>query len=161
MKKIVILLLAFILNSCNDGNFSVPVFNFTNTITSCGQYILYKTSTDKTEVLILTLTPTQIGNIIGDTSYPISSTVSITYRIFNTGIDGNYFCQTIPPATPTIKKELLAVSGNVNISTSEILKNGVVTGYSYSITMSKLLFDTNNERVYFDNFDFGIFTVNL
>jgi len=161
MKKIITLFLAIALLSCNDGDFDVPEFEFTETLNHCGEYVLYKTNDTSTEVIVLTLNPTDLGTIEGEKSVTIPSSVSIIYRIFDEGIDSDYFCQEIPPSTPLIIKELVAQSGTVNITTTKILTDDVVTGYSYTIAISNLLFNDIDERILFESFDFGTLEINL
>jgi len=161
MKKLIILFLAFSLLSCNDGDFDVPVFEFTDTVNSCGEYILHIKNSNSTEVLVLTLSTTEIAGVVGEEQYDISSSLEATYRIFEEGISSDYFCQSIPPSTPKVLKELNAESGVITVITDEIITNDVVTGYSYTISFSELLFNENSERIFFENLDFGIFTVNL
>jgi hypothetical protein len=160
MKKLLTLILILLLTSCNDGDFDIPAFEFSETVNICDEYLLYIASSNSTEVLILALTPTQLGSTAGEKNYDISTTISVTYRIFEEGIDNNYFCQAIPPSTPKVLKELVANSGNVNITTTEeTATDGTVTGYSYTITFSDLLFDDGNERIFFESFEFGTFII--
>lgn len=161
MKKLITLFLTISLFSCNDGDFDVPEFEFTEDLNYCGEYVLYKTNSTSTEVLILTLSPSHLDTIAGETPLSIPTSVSVIYRIFNEGIDGTYFCQEIPPLTPTIVKELVATNGTVNILTTEILTDDVVTGYKHSITISDLLFNDVDERILFESFDFGAIDINL
>jgi len=157
MKKIIILFIAVTLFSCNDGDFDVPAFEFTDTVNSCGEYLLYKLNTEKTEAIIISLTPTQLGTTAGEKTFTISSTLKVTYRLFDEAIGTTYFCQEIPPAKPIVLKELDAESGNIVIKTIEIIKNEIVTGYKYEISVSNLLFLDNNERIFFETFSFGVF----
>ena len=161
MKKLITLFIALSLFSCNDGDFDVPAFEFTSTIKDCGEYILYITNSNSTEVLALTLNTTQINTEIGEVSYAISSILEANYRIFEDGIGSDYFCQDIPPSTPKVLKELNAESGFINIITEEVLTDGVITGYNYTITLSELLFNDNDERIYFESLDFGVFDIIL
>lgn len=160
MKKLLILFLAFTLNACNDGDFDVPVFEFTEKVNTCGEFVLYIASTNSTEVLVLTLPSTALGTTPTAT-FPISATTTATYRIFDKGITSTYFCQAVPPLEPKILKELKADGGTINITTVEILTNGVITGYSYKITISKLSFNDGNERIYFESFNFGTLDVKI
>ncbi len=160
MKKLITLILIIGLTSCNDGDFDVPAFEFTDTVKSCGEYLLYITNANSTEALLLPLTTTQLGTTPGENNYTISSTLNVTYRIFEEGIDTDYFCQSIPPTTPLVLKELIASSGTINIITTEKSTDGNITGYTYDITMSELLFMDNEERVFFENLDFGSFSIN-
>ena len=147
--------------SCNDGNYDVPLFQFTDDVYGCGEYILYKTSEDKIESLLLTLTNGELGTEEGTETYSISSSREIIYRIFDSGIDENYFCQPVPPITPTVIKEVKAETGEIIIVTSEILKNEEIVGYSYDITLSDLLFLDNNDRIYFETFIYGVYEIDL
>jgi hypothetical protein len=160
MKKLITLSIAFLLLSCNDGDFDVPIFEFTSDVSSCGEYILYISNDSNTEVLALNLNTTHINSTLGEKSHTISSSM-VNYRIFDEGIDSNYFCASIPPSSPNIVKELIAESGIINITTNEIITNNVVTGYNYTITISELLFNDNNERILLESLDFGEFILNL
>jgi hypothetical protein len=155
MRKIVILLLALILNSCNDGNFEVPSFDFTETVNHCGEYILYITNTEKKEVMILTLSPDEINTTEGTKSYPILSPIQVNYRIFDAAIGTTYFCQSIPPASPNVLKDLNATDGEINITTTAVKENDIITGYDYTITITNLLFKDGDQKVFFETFNFG------
>jgi hypothetical protein len=158
MKKLLTLFIAFILVSCNDGDFNVPDFEFEDVVNGCwDDQVLYITSASDTEAMVITLINGELGTEVGTESYSVSSTREVAYRIFNEGIDNNYFCQAIPPTTPIVVKELNAESGTINITTSEILDaNNLVTGYNYVITMSDLLFvETNGNQIFFESFEFG------
>mgnify|MGYP001027000705 FL=1 len=157
MKKLITFFIAFTLLSCNDGDFDVPSFEFSEDVNSCGETLLYRLSPDKTEVILLTLTSTQLGTTVGEKSYAVSSTLNVIYRIFDDAIDTNYFCQEIPPAAPLVLKELEADKGTIIINTNAVIVNEIITGYTYEISISELLFLDNNERIFFDTFDFGEF----
>lgn len=162
MKKLITLIIAISLLSCNDGDFDVPEFEFTETVKTCGEYIIYRTNTEETEVIILNLDPSDLGTVEGVKEVNLSTSVTINYRIFDDAIGDNYFCQDIPPSTPTILKDLSAESGTVNITTTAIKSSSEeITGYNYSITVSHLLFNDTKERIFFETFDFGELKINL
>ena len=162
MKKLITLFITISLLSCNDGDFDVPEFEFSETIKTCGEYIIYRTNTENTEVIILNLSPSNLGTVEGDKDVNLSSSVTIHYRIFDDAISDNYFCQNIPPATPILLKELIAESGTLHIKTTAIKSSTEeITGYKYSITISDLLFNDIKERIFFESFDFGELEINL
>ena len=162
MKKIISLFIALSCFSCNDGDFDVPEFEFTDNVYGCwNDLIVYITSSSNTETMVMTLIEGEIGTTPGETSYPIASPLEVVYRIFDDGIGNDYFCQAIPPIEPKVVKELIAESGNVNIITTEIYTDLVLTGYSYEISLSDLLFLDNGERIFFENFEFGTYEVEL
>lgn len=157
MKKL-LLLLVLTSVACSDGDFTAPGFEFDETISSCGNYTLYKTNTKKTEVLVLTIPESYLGTAEQEKTYPISATAIVTYRVFDNGIGNDYFCQPLPPTSPKVIKNIKANSGNITIITTEILKDGVVTGFNYDISLTELLFDDGKERIFYETYHFGIFT---
>lgn len=161
MKKILTFFIAISLFACSDGDFDVPEFQFTSDVHSCDEYLIYVTSSEKTEAMAITLLNGQLGTTVGEATYPVSSTLSIVYRIFDEGIGTNYFCEIIPPTSPKVTRQLIAESGEVQIITSEIIKNDVVTGYSYEISILNLLFVDGNERIFYETFPIGTFTVKI
>ena len=161
MKKLFTLVIMLLFISCSDGDFEVPAFEFTKDILSCNDYFLFKTSDSKTETIFIAFTNTQFASLVGEESYSVSSSLPVTYRIFNDEIGADYFCQTVPPTTPTVLKELNAEGGSIVIITSEILDtNDAITGYTYDISFKSLLFMDDNERIFFETLDFGTFTIN-
>ena len=161
MKKLFTLFIALSLFSCSDGDFDTPEFEFTDNIKSCDEFVLYVTNSNTTETLVLTLVAGELGTTVGEKSFAISTTRKVVYRLFDKGISTNYFCQVIPPTTPKVLKELNVESGNIIITTSEVYKNQVLSGYSYKISFSDLLFIDENERIFYETFPFGTFSINL
>ena len=161
MKKIITLFIALSFFSFDDGDFDKPEFEFEDTVYSCFDYVLYVTNSNKTEAMVMTLIDSQLGTDLGEKSFPVSSSLEIVYRLFDAGIGSDYFCQLIPAIDPKVLKELNAESGLVNIVTSEIFEDDVLTGYSYDISISDLLFIDGNERIFYESFYFGIFEIKL
>lgn len=161
MKKLLTLFIAFTLVSCNDGDFDVPDFEFEDEIYGCwDNQILYITSSADTETMVMTLIDDELGTEAGTETYAISSSREVVYRIFDEGIDSDYFCQAIPPTTPTVVNELNAQSGNITIVTSEVFDDDddadLVTSYIYEITISNITFtDNDGADIFFESFDFG------
>lgn len=161
MKKLLPVFIALLFFSCNDGDFDTPEFEFEDTVYSCGEYILYVTNSNSTETLVMTLTNNQLNTTVGEKSYTVSSSLQVVYRLFEEGISSNYFCQDIPPTSPKVITELNAESATITIITAQVFKNNVLTGYSYKISISDLLFVDGNERIYYESFPFGTFTISL
>ena len=170
MKKLVISILLIIAAGCSDGDFDVPAFDFTDSLSKCGEYVLYRANSDKTEALILTLTENQLKT----GTYNVSSSVTVTYRVFNESFGSNYFCQTIPPTTPKVLKELEAdTSTEVTIlktaekevtidtlDTGEIEYDTIIKSYKYKVDFKDLMLKNNeNDKIYYETFDFGTFEI--
>ena len=156
MKTKFLLLFLIALVSCDDGDFDIPAFEFTETVETCGEYVLYRTNSDKTEAIALSVKSNFFKNEDGTDDLPISSVNAITYRIFSEAIGSNYFCQAIPPSEPIITKELNAQSATINITTTYNTNNET---YTHQIVIKELLFLDGEERIYFETFDFGSITI--
>lgn len=161
MKKLLTVFVALLLFSCNDGDFDTPEFEFEDTVNSCGEYILYVTNSNGTETMVITLTNDELNTTVGTEEYPVSSSRQIVYRLFDTGITSSYFCQEIPPTSPAVLDEMIAESATVNIITTEVFEDNVLTGYAYEISISDLIFIEGDERIYYESFPFGSFEINL
>jgi len=162
MKKLLTLFLALTLFSCNDGDFDTPEFEFEDTIYSCDEYVLYVTNSSSTETMIMTLTNSELGTTVGEETFSVSSSREIIYRLFDDAIGSDYFCQIIPPTSPKVLSELNAESATINIVTSEVLDDDdILTGYSYDISISDLLFIDGDERIFYESFPFGTFEIDI
>ncbi|HKJ06986.1 MAG TPA: hypothetical protein VJ970_05930 [Flavobacteriaceae bacterium] len=156
MKTKFLLLFLVVLFSCNDGDFDIPAFEFTETVETCGEYVLYRTNSDKTEAIALSVASNFFKNEAGTDDSPVSSVNAITYRIFSEAIGANYFCQSIPPSEPDVTKELIATSATINVTTTY---NSTNETYTHQIVITDLLFLDGEERIYFETFDFGTITI--
>lgn len=140
--------------SCSDGDFDIPSFEFTETVSTCGSYVLYRTNTDKTEALILTLTANQLTTVAGEKKYNIAGETALVYRLFDAAVGTSYFCQDIPPTTPKVLKELNATEGSITVNTTVDSSSGTPV-YTHTISISNLLFIDDKERIFFESFSFG------
>ena len=57
MKKLILLFLVFSLVSCNDGDFDIPAFEFTEAISSCGEYVLFKKNSEISIFSVFNMSP--------------------------------------------------------------------------------------------------------
>jgi len=158
MKKIfVIFVLLFSLNSCDDGDFNIESFDFTDATTnSCNSgetgFFIYKINDN--ESLILQIPETSFVNTITPTDQPriinINNTNKVIYRLYTGSLTSSVICTTIPPATPTVSNEWNALSGNIEISTfvnkqvDETTNASEITGYTHTIVFRNVNFDTGN-----------------
>lgn len=168
MKKIIALLSLTFLFSCNDGDFDVPAFEFSGTVYNCdvnnSNYTLYRLS--DTEALIVTLTTNQIKNEISTSVISTNISASnVIYRTFSSDISGNYFCEDIPPVSPTVLSNWTGVSGTDNIilieTVEELDDTSVLIGYRHTITFQNLTLENGNETLTYTETDFGSFVTSL
>ncbi len=106
MKKILFLgFLAFSLFQCDDGDFDTPSFVFEDNIDSCGNLIVFNIGAGDSEALILNIDEDNTDNAFYKTAMDnkeFNLDNRITYRVFDSQVGSSYFCQDIPPTTPTI-----------------------------------------------------------
>ncbi|WP_112086556.1 hypothetical protein [Flavobacterium lacus] len=158
MKKILgffVLLLS--LNACDDGDFNIESFDFTTASTnSCNSgesgFFIYRINDN--EALIIQIPENSFRNEITPPGVPriinITGTNKVFYRLYNGSLSANVICNTIPPATPTVSTEWNAVSGDIEISTfvnkqvNETTNASEITGYTHTIVLRNVNFDTGN-----------------
>ncbi|TAI49346.1 hypothetical protein [Flagellimonas allohymeniacidonis] len=155
MRKFFLLLCSLgIAISCSDGDLQIEVIDF-NDITpqSCSSAdpassnILFKIN--DTEALILNLQSGVLNNgVVGETvttesEVPGGST--LTFRVFSGGVTSNYFCDAIPPATPTVIEEINATDGSILIET---VIDADTTNFVHTIRLSEITFvNAGGERI--------------
>lgn len=158
MKKILgILVLLFSLNACDDGDFNIESFDFTDASTnSCNNgetgFFVYKINDN--EALILQIPENSFKKVITPAETPITininSTNKVFYRLYNGSLSTNVICNTIAPATPTVSSEWNALSGIIEIATfvnkqvNETTNASEITGYTHTIVLRNVNFDTGN-----------------
>jgi len=166
MKKIATFLLLFSLLSCDDGDFEIPSFQFSETLQSCGSYVLYRTNTAKNEALVLVLNTTVIKNQVSTTPITLAITPSNTqYRIFDGVIGTDYFCQTLPPTRPFVLKTWEGVAGTssfIQIETTQNLNtNAELIGYKHRITLLNMRLQNGTDLITYQTYSFGTFLTSI
>lgn len=166
MKKLIAFLLLISFSACDDGDFEVPSFDFNETINSCGEYVLYRTNSDRTEAFILVLSTSVIKDEVSTT--PLKVYISATntqYRIFNGAVGSDYFCQDVPPTEPIVTKNWEGVAGTnsyIEVETTENLNDDdELIGYKHNITLYNLRLQSGTDFITYEKYSFGVFTTSL
>lgn len=147
MKYITIICILVTLFSCDDGNLQIETLDFDSVaIQDCGDIaisksnVLFKISDD--EALILSLPSGLLKNEV--TTTPTSSAVpsgsQIKFRIFSDNVSQNYFCDEIPPTSPTVIDEISATGGEVLITSTTI---DSIT-FTHNIALSGISLETSD-----------------
>lgn len=154
MKYMYILFAGFLFFSCSDGDLTIETLDFDSvSVQTCetattATEIFFKINS--TEALILDLESGVLnnGNSVTDTvttESSISSQSQLTYRIFSENVSSNYFCDAIPPSTPTVLEEIEAEEGSVLIKS---IANADSTAFNHKIELSGItLINANGERI--------------
>lgn len=148
MKKVVTLLFLSIFLSCDDGDLAIDTVDFDSietpqtcrAISTTTTNVLFKINGD--EALILELPTGIFKNEISTEiiQREISSTTKLTYRIFTDDVSSNYFCDEVPPISPTVSEEVNAEDGIVFITTTTIDSET----FSHLIELSEISFVTSD-----------------
>jgi hypothetical protein len=121
MKKILVILTALLIWSCDDGDIIVTSFDFDEqTLQTCTDFdfVYFKINPDNNETLALqfsTTLPFQTEE--GTREISLSTSNQITYRRFNSDITASYFCNAIPPTQPTVVEEFTSNVGDITLVT--------------------------------------------
>ncbi len=166
MKRVLCgLIIALLFNSCDDGNLSQEVISFdTVTTQSCStNNIIYKIK--EQEALLIQIPSsafTDEPSAIGTPSViDINSTNRVVYRFYNGSIPSNMFCETIPPSSPSVSDEWVAIAGKIQITTTAIKTTNAttgqtsITGYNHSIVLKNITFAKQNGTQVYETFVFG------
>ncbi|SFC80572.1 hypothetical protein [Flavobacterium phragmitis] len=159
MKKYLSLILfAFLLNGCDDGDLTVQEINFDNvTPVSCSEdnTLLYQLKSREAFLLQMPKTGGLVNNP-GTYVYDIPTGGNGNYRAIYRAYDGTLvadnICGLIPPSTPKVIEEWIATSGKININveqrTSERADDGStkLIGYNYNINFTNITFNISNSK---------------
>ncbi|MCK5637238.1 MAG: hypothetical protein KAH67_00925 [Flavobacteriaceae bacterium] len=162
MKRIILFVLILFSLSCDDGDLDIANFEFEETINVCGDFTLYRLSTNEhKEVLMLTLTDKQIKK---DTIpvLPVQVTkigpYTVTDRVFDSEVTSSYFCTVVPPVEPKVLKNWEGESGTVFVKNSPLFDTDEITiiGWEHIIVLQDVVLKSGDESLIFnDTYLFG------
>lgn len=169
MKKLLfILVVAFLINGCNDGDIDVVAFDFTgNSAKSCNLQSFFVYSVKGNRTFILQIDEANFKNQVTPAGepikVPISGTTRITYREYNGNVSEAAICSSPPDASLIRTKEWTATGGIVEISTTAVLEDNATTNasvigsYNHTIIFRNIAFSTGDSEQKNDEIQFGIF----
>ncbi len=169
MRYLYFVLFVFFIASCDDGDLQIETIDFdSNAVQFCAdepsgvdETVFFKINGD--EALALTLQANLLANVTsvdGSISSSFPGASQLIYRLFSDNITLNYFCDDIPPITPTVLNEFSAEGGDLMITSTVSAVSESTKTYSHNITISNLsLTNDNNERLTdTSGLDFGAYT---
>lgn len=171
MKKFLILvLMAIVTASCDDGIIKVENLNFADVTTqSCGN-LVYKLN--ESEALIISLPDIAYNTAFAKAPTPANQPVSISisadnrviYRFYDGPVESETLCNVIPPLNPKAQEEWIGISGTMQITTTPIIEENTdfeggqkITGYRHQITFKNITFQKEGGNQLYDTFVFGVF----
>jgi len=167
MKRIISLLLLVIgLSSCDDGEITLQSFDFeAQNIQKCvTNELLFKIK--GSELLLVTLPNSATANEVTPEDQPrviqVNSTNQVLYRKYSGNLTNATICSTIPPSSPSVKKEWVATGGTIEIITTERRNsNNELIGYSHNIRFVNINFSSSDDSFSFVSYIFGNYETNL
>ncbi len=167
MKKLIVLVASiFMLQACDDGEITLESFNFdTVAVQNCSNNNLVFKINNK-ELLLLNIPLSSFANEVTPEGNPrivsIGGSNQIIYRLYSGDVSTSSICSTIPPATPTVKKEWNATGGTIEIITNALFApDGItVTGYTHNIKFKNVNFSNPDNSFSFTEYVFGNYVTN-
>lgn len=150
MKNFFSLLICVFICSCDDGDLQIETLDFDNVpLQNCGSVTITQSNVlfklNETEALIMNLAANTLKNEVGTVAFEISATTAtkISYRIFSGTATNNYFCDAVPPITPTVLEEIIASQAEIIITTESV---GTVDlpSFEHSIVINKITLETGS-----------------
>ncbi|WP_281234404.1 hypothetical protein [Flavobacterium gelatinilyticum] len=173
MKKYACLLvLALLLNGCDDGDLTVDTIDFDSvqTASTCDKTtnaLIYKLKSQ--ESLLIQLPQNTIENNPSDVGSPRQYTIDntnyrVVYRAYNGAVATANICGVIPPSTPVVTAEWQASGGIIEIVTTQDLGDPSATdggtrirGYNHVITFKNITYQKPGTPQTYVEEDFGTF----
>jgi hypothetical protein len=167
MKRFLgILLFAFVLNACDDGDLQVENIDFEEiTANRCSSKdVIYKIKDSEMLLMEIPIETSFLNEQTPENSpitLPISSTVKVKYRQYNGSISADNICPTIPDANPSLQEEWNAVAGTIQITTTTIKSTNEttgltkITGYRHYIVFKNITFEKPTGVQTYETYVFG------
>ncbi|WP_158975972.1 hypothetical protein [Cellulophaga sp. L1A9] len=152
MKKLYIVFMLIFISSCDDGDLQIESLDFNDvdietcsTIDIAQANTLFKINDDEALILILgaDVLQQEEGTITVEMTSSTSST--IIYRLFSDTVTSDYFCDDIPPSTPTVLDEITATEATITITTTS---TGTVDvpEYEHYIELTSITLETSTDQ---------------
>lgn len=151
MKRILaILSVLLFITSCDDGNLTVDVIDFSEgPIQKCqAKDVLYKVK--GSEMIFIEIPSTYLINdqtAVGiPTQIPLSSTIKVTYRRYASETSSLNICPTAPDATPNLVEQWQATEGTIELTSTAVKTTNTTTGFTkitgfvYNINLKNIVF---------------------
>ncbi len=124
MRRFLLGIFLILITSCDDGDIIVTSFDFEeSSLQFCegaDRNVIYATNNnDVFESISLEFNNSQLdvvnGNLLpppnGRVSFPLTGNNRIVYRIYNSEVPNNYFCNVVPPSQPDVIEEWISGTG--------------------------------------------------
>jgi hypothetical protein len=115
------------------------------------------------EAFTLDIASSLYPNTVGTRTGLISATNKVTYKLFTSGLNTNYFCTTPTPTTPILNEEWKAQDGVLNVSgvIEVVTTTETATSYRHTIRLKKVTFQKGTSTFYLgDDYLYGSFVTN-
>ncbi len=165
---ILLLILAFSVNGCNDGDLDVVSFDFTGVnASSCNLQTFFVYAIKDKRTFIIQIDESNFKNAVTPVNMPIQVPISgitkVTSREYNATITNSTLCSSPPDASLVKTKEWIATGGMIEITTTAITDENQSTNsssigsYNHTIVFKNIAFNTGDSEQKNDIIQFGIY----
>jgi hypothetical protein len=171
MKRILaILSLLLFITSCDDGNLTVDVIDFSEgPIQKCNlKDIIYKVK--GSEMMFIEIPSTYFTNdqTLGTaTIIPLSNTLKVIYRRYASETSNLNICPQAPDATPNLTEQWQATEGTIELTSTAVKTTNAttgftkITGYNYYIVLKNVTFEKPSGPQVYETFVFGNYNTTI
>lgn len=153
MKRFLLLFILLCISACSDGDLDIDTIDFDDVAlqfceseTTINSTLFFKTSGD--EALILELQSGILQNAVSTDTIrsAVPSQSQVIYRLLSGTVDKGYFCDALPPASPSVIDEIQAEAGEVLLTTARSETD--TTQYIHTLVLKDIsLVNKNGERI--------------
>ena len=153
MNRVFLIFIFCFINSCDDGDLIIEAVDFNDiSITFCESTTTINSTLffklNSVEALVLELQSGILKNEVSTDTIKsaIPGQSQLIYRTFSDNISNNYFCDAVPPITPTVVEEFEGEGGDVFITTVKSESDSTI--YEHKIELSGIsLVNAEGQRI--------------
>jgi len=153
MNRVFLFFIFCFFNSCDDGDLIIEAVDFNDiSITFCESTTTINSTLffklNSAEALVLELQSGILKNEVSTDTIKsaIPGQSQLIYRTFSDNISNNYFCDAVPPITPTVVEEFEGEGGDVFITTVKSESDSTI--YEHKIELSGIsLVNAEGQRI--------------
>lgn len=153
MNRVFLFFIFCFFNSCDDGDLIIEAVDFNDiSITFCESTTTINSTLffklNSAEALVLELQSGILKNEVSTDTImsAIPGQSQLIYRTFSDNISNNYFCDAVPPITPTVVEEFEGEGGDVFITTVKSESDSTI--YEHKIELSGIsLVNAEGQRI--------------
>ena len=164
MRYFLVVMVSFVLSSCDDGNIEASALTVDpSQLFTCDNtrpFPLYNIT--QNEVMILNLSQNLLNeSITGDT--PKTATLKsgqLVYRSFSDNVNKTFFCAAIQPIDPVAQSEFISTGGVASIDTrANMNEAGDTLSFTHTINLLNVNLAQGDKEIRIENLLYGFIEI--